>query len=85
MSLALNNWALVVCTTDHCKGVVLVLFVLCMALRLLHSELFLFLPHLRKRVYSNLLKILPPKNENFQIKNSDMLHISAQNIDCGIR
>ena len=23
------------------------------------------------------------KNENFQIKNSDILHISAQNIDCG--
>ena len=29
------------------------------------------------------LKILPPKNENFQIKNSDILHFSAQNIDCG--
>ena len=27
--------------------------------------------------------ILPPKNENFQIKNSDILQISAQNIDCG--
>ena len=23
------------------------------------------------------------KNENFQIKNSDILHISAQDIDCG--
>ena len=23
------------------------------------------------------------KNENFQINNSDFLHISAQNIDCG--
>ena len=33
--------------------------------------------------YSNILKILPPKNENFQIKNSDIFHISAQNIDCG--
>ena len=32
--------------------------------------------------YSNILKILPPKNENFQIKNSDIFHISAQNIDC---
>ena len=30
-----------------------------------------------------LLKILPPKNENNQIKNSDIFHISAQNIDCG--
>ena len=37
----------------------------------------------KKHAYSNILKILPPKNENFQIKNSDILHISAQNIDCG--
>ena len=28
-------------------------------------------------------EILPPKNEKFQIKNSDIFHISAQNIDCG--
>ena len=28
-------------------------------------------------------KNLPPKNEIFQIKNSDIFHISAQNIDCG--
>ena len=38
---------------------------------------------LRKHAYSNILKLLPPKNENFQIKNSDIFHISAQNIDCG--
>ena len=38
---------------------------------------------LRKHAYINILKILPPKNENFQIKNSDIFHISAQNIDCG--
>ena len=38
---------------------------------------------LRKHAYSNTLKILPPKNENFQMKNSDIFHISAQNIDCG--
>ena len=38
---------------------------------------------LRKHAYSNRLKILPPKNENFQIKNSNIFHISAQNIDCG--
>ena len=25
----------------------------------------------------------PPKTENLQIKNSDIFHISAQNIDCG--
>ena len=44
---------------------------------------FFFLDILRKHAYSNILKILPPKNENFQIKNSDIFHISAQNIDCG--
>ena len=38
---------------------------------------------LRKHAYSNTLKILPWKNENFQIKNSDIFQISAQNIDCG--
>ena len=38
---------------------------------------------LRKHAYSNILKILPPKNDNFQIKNSNIFHISAQNIDCG--
>ena len=38
---------------------------------------------LRKHVYSNILKILAPKNENFQIKYSDTFHVSAQNIDCG--
>ena len=30
-----------------------------------------------------MLKILPPKTENFQIKNSDIFRISAKNIDCG--
>ena len=38
---------------------------------------------LRKHAYSNILKILQPKNENFQMKNSDIFHIPAQNIDCG--
>ena len=38
---------------------------------------------LRKHAYSNILKILPPKNENFQIKNSDIFHNPAQKIDCG--
>ena len=33
--------------------------------------------------YSKILKIVPPKYENFPIKKSDILHISAQNIDCG--
>ena len=38
---------------------------------------------LRKHAYSNILKILPPQNENFHIKNSDIFQISARNIDCG--
>ena len=38
---------------------------------------------LRKHAYSNILKILLQKNENFQIKNVYILHISNQNIDCG--
>ena len=40
---------------------------------------------LRKHAYSNtrILKILPPKNETFQIKNPDNFYTSAQNIDCG--
>ena len=37
----------------------------------------------RKHAYSNTQKILPPQNDKFQIKNSDIFHISAQNIDCG--
>ena len=37
---------------------------------------------LRKHAYSNILKIFPPKNENFQIKISDIFNISAQNIYC---
>ena len=35
-----------------------------------------------KHAYSNILKTLLPKTENFQIKNSDIFHISTQNIDC---
>ena len=38
---------------------------------------------LRKHAYSNILKILQPKNENCQIKESDIFRISAQNIDYG--
>ena len=38
---------------------------------------------LRNQAYSNILRISPLKTESFQIKNSDIFHISAQNIDCG--
>ena len=37
---------------------------------------------LRKHAYPYILNILQPKNENFQIKISDIFHISAQNVDC---
>ena len=42
-----------------------------------------WITHYEKHAYSNILTILPPKNKNIQIKNSDILHFSAQNIDCG--
>ena len=59
-------------------------------LKNLESHLFAWLNNaeacndvsLRKHAYSNILKVLLPKNENFQ--NSDILHISAQNIIVGI-
>ena len=38
---------------------------------------------LRKTCLFKCTENFPPKNENFQIKNSDIFHISAQNIDCG--
>ena len=38
---------------------------------------------LRKHAYTNILKLLPPKTENFQLNNFDIFHISALNIDCG--
>ena len=37
----------------------------------------------RKHAHSNILKILPQKKWKFSDKNSDIFHISAQNIDCG--
>ena len=40
---------------------------------------------LRKLAYSNLLKILQSKQEIFQIKKSDIYHISSQNMNCGTR
>ena len=43
----------------------------------------LFCVPLPKHAYLNILKILQPKKENFQIENYVIFHISAQNIDCG--
>ena len=55
---------------------------------LLQSRSTAFPKHQEQQIhYENkpiqILKILPPKNENFQTKKSDIFHISAKNIDCG--
>ena len=42
-----------------------------------------YLKTLRKHAYSNIQKISLPKTENFQVKNSDIFLISAQNMHCG--
>ena len=47
------------------------------------SQLSLQYAHYENTPIQNILKILPSKNENFQIKNSDIFLTSAQNIDCG--
>ena len=40
--------------------------------------------HYEKHAYINIVKISPRKQiENLQIKNFDIFHVSAQNIDCG--
>ena len=39
--------------------------------------------HYENMPIQNRLKTLPPKKLKFSDKNSGILHISAQNIDCG--
>ena len=64
---------------------------ICLLLQLYCCVLSLFVPHPsflmvpREAVITKtrLLKLLQQEKETFQIKNSDMFHISAQNIDCG--
>ena len=49
--------------------------------------LFAFVTTLQKHAYLNIQKMSPQKKktENYQIKSSDNIHISAENIDCGTR
>ena len=54
-----------------------------MYVQISEHELIYLSVSLREHAYSNILKILLPKNESFQMKNSKILYISAQNIDCG--
>ena len=42
-----------------------------------------FVMHYENMPIQTYCKFYHPKNENFQIKNSDIFHVSAQNIDCG--
>ena len=42
-----------------------------------------FIQPITKTSLFKYIKKSPPKTETFQIKNSDIFHISAQNIDCG--
>ena len=37
----------------------------------------------KTRLFKYIENFTTKKKENFQIKNSDIFHISAQNIDCG--
>ena len=39
----------------------------------------------KTRLFKYIENFTTQKNENFQIKNSNIFHISAQNIDCGTR
>ena len=39
--------------------------------------------HYKKCLFKYTKNFATKKNENFQIKNSDILHITAKNIDCG--
>ena len=53
-------------------------------IKIVHARGCRQLHALRKHAYSNILKnFTTKKNETFQIKNSDIFHISAQNIACG--
>ena len=45
--------------------------------------LIVFICHYENTPIQIYWKFYHPKNEHFQIKNSDIFHISAQNIDCG--
>ena len=41
------------------------------------GDSYIYANTLRKQAYSNVLKILPPQNDLFQIKDSDTSDISA--------
>ena len=68
--------------TDHRFS----LYILYMFAYVLRPKTVRMVNTLRKHAYSNILKIWPQKKKKkwkFSDKNSDIFHISAQNIDCG--
>ena len=48
-----------------------------------HGSVTSYLNITKTRLFKYIENFTSKKTENFQIKNSDIFHISAQNIDCG--
>ena len=46
------------------------------------AKVYIDVGHYENKPIQIYRKFHPPKTENIQIKNSDIFHISAQNIDC---
>ena len=66
---------------DTLEQVFIVMF-FSLKLKCLRPE-WLVLPITKTRLFKYIENFAPKKIKNFQIKNSDIFHISAQNIDCG--
>ena len=49
----------------------------------LQTNMFGYCNHYENMPIQTYRKFHLQKHENFQVKNSDIFHISAQNIDCG--
>ena len=47
------------------------------------QNIFIFTTHYENTPIQIYSKISPPKTKKFSVKNSDIFHIFAQNIDCG--
>ena len=58
-------------------------WVLCLVMLKRNNQSIMIKQDIMKTSLFKYTEILPPKNENFQIKIFDILHISTQNVDCG--
>ena len=63
--------------------VITLIVIWCVANKLTESQAMQFLLHYENMPIQIYWKFYRHKNENFQIKSSDIFHNSAQNIDCG--